>query len=145
MNEIYARRIAQSTMFNQLMRSHGTLWAATQVTKEPLDVSFVKEEFMRVNGRRATPPLIGGAADENLNNAHFTHLTEHCAWGESARAYAVQNQTPMTQHVAAMGRMAETINQSKTAATSQSLFNEHVARCDGISAFEEEPILDDKE
>lgn len=143
MNEIYAKRLAQTSMFHQLMRTHGTLWAATQVTKEKMDVAFVKEEFMRVNGRRAMPLLIGAAADENLNETHLAHLTDHCAWTESARAYAVQHQTPLTQHVASMGRMAETINQVKTASTTQSLFNEYMARIDGISYFEEEPLVDE--
>ncbi|KPI90818.1 hypothetical protein ABL78_0051 [Leptomonas seymouri] len=143
MNEIYAKRLAQTTMFHQIMRSHGTLWAATQVTKEKLDLAFVKEEFMRVNGLRAMPLLIGAAAEENLNESHLAHLTDHCGWTESARAFAVQRQTPLTQHIASMGRMAETISQAKTASTMQSLFSEHMARTDGISLFEEEPLLDD--
>ncbi|KAG5495448.1 hypothetical protein GH5_03109 [Leishmania sp. Ghana 2012 LV757] len=145
MNDIYAKRLAQTTMFHQLMRTHGTLWAATQVTKEKLDLAFVKEEMMRVNGRRAMPLLIGAAAKENLNDTHLVHLSEHCAWSESARAFAVQRQTPLTQHIASMGRMAETITQAKTTATSQLLFNEHMARVDGISEFEEEPIIEDKD
>ncbi|KAK7199751.1 hypothetical protein NESM_000021200 [Novymonas esmeraldas] len=145
MNEIYAKRLAQTSSFHQLMRSHGTLWAATQVTKEPLDVAFVKEEMMRVNGRRAMPLLVGAAAAQSLHDTHLAHLTEHCSWTESARAFAVQHQTPLTQHIAAMGRMAETITQSRTACTSQLLFNEHMARIDGISEFEEEPLLEDEE
>lgn len=145
MNDIYAKRLAQTSMFHQIMRSHGTLWAATQVTKEKLDLPFVKEEFMRVNGRRAMPLLVGAAADENLNESHLAKLTDHCGWTESARAFAVQRQTPLTQHIAAMGRMTETINQAKTASTTQSLFNEHMARVDGISSFEEEPLLEDDE
>ncbi|CAC9524631.1 conserved hypothetical protein [Leishmania infantum JPCM5] len=144
MNDIYAKRLAQTAMFHQLMRSHGTLWAATQVTKEKLDLAFVKEEMMRVNGRRAMPLLVGAAANENLNDTHLAHLTEHCAWAESARAFAVQRQTPLTQHIASMGRMAETITQAKTASTSQLLLNEHLARIDGISEFEEEPIMADE-
>lgn len=143
MNEIYAKRLAQTSMFHQIMRSHGTLWAATQVTKEKLDLAFFKEECMRVNGRRTMPLLVGAAADENLGNTHLAHLTEHCGWTESARAFAVQHQTPLTQHVASMGRMAETINQARTASTTQSLFNEHMARIDGISYFDEEPLLEE--
>lgn len=145
MNEIYARRFAQTSMFHQLMRVHGTLWAATKVTKEPLNYDFVKEEFMRVNGRRAMPLLLGAAAGENLNDSHLAHLTEHCAWAESSRAYAVQHQTPVTQHVASMGRMRETITQTRTSVTGQTLFNEHISRVDGISGFEEEPLLDDED
>ncbi|CBZ29532.1 conserved hypothetical protein [Leishmania mexicana MHOM/GT/2001/U1103] len=145
MNDIYAKRLAQMSMFHQVMRSHGTLWAATQVTKEKLNLAFVKEEMMRVNGRRAMPLLVGAAANENLNDTHLAHLTEHCAWTESARAFAVQRQTPLTQHIASMGRMAETITQAKTASTSQLLFNEHLARIDGISEFEEEPIMEDED
>ncbi|CAJ1011277.1 hypothetical protein NXY56_005738 [Leishmania guyanensis] len=145
MNDIYAKRLAQTTMFHQLMRSHGTLWAATQVTKEKLDLDFVKEEMMRVNGRRSMPLLVDAAAKENLAETHLAHLTEHCAWAESARAFAVQRQTPLTQHIASMGRMAETITQAKNASTSQLLFSEHMARIDGISEFEEEPLLEDEE
>ncbi|CAD2216292.1 hypothetical protein AGDE_00352 [Angomonas deanei] len=142
MNEIYARRLAQTNMFHQLMRSHGTLWAATQVTKEPLDYQFVKEEFMRTNGKRTMPLLIGASADENMSESHFSHLTDNYAWTESSRAYAVQRQTPLTQHVASMGRMAETLVQSKTSSTSQTLFNEHIARIEGITLHEEEPTFD---
>ncbi|GET91478.1 hypothetical protein, conserved [Leishmania tarentolae] len=145
MNDIYAKRFAQTSMFHQLMRSHGTLWAATQVTKEKLNLAFVKEEMMRVNGRRAMPLLVGAAANENLNDTHLAHLTEHCAWTESARSFAVQRQTPLTQHIASMGRMAETITQAKTASSSQLLLNEHLARIEGISEFEEEPILEDED
>ncbi|KEG15370.1 hypothetical protein DQ04_00091040 [Trypanosoma grayi] len=130
-------------MFHQLMRSHGTLWAATQVTKEKLDYNFIREEIMRSNGRRSMPLLVGAAAEENLHQLHLTHLTEHCAWGESARACAVHRQTPLSQHIAAMGRMAETIHQAKTGATVQSLVNEQLAHIDGISSFEEEPLLED--
>ncbi|RNF23809.1 uncharacterized protein Tco025E_02710 [Trypanosoma conorhini] len=143
MNDIYARRLAQGMMFHQLMRCHGTLWAATQVTKEKLDYNFIREEFMRSNGRRTMPLLIGAAAEENLHELHLTHLTEHCAWGESARASAVHRQTPLSQHIGAMGRMSETIHQTKTAATMQNLFNEHLSRIEGISSFEEEPLIDD--
>ncbi|KAG5496205.1 hypothetical protein JKF63_02506 [Porcisia hertigi] len=145
MNDIYARRLAQTSLFHQVMRIHGTLWAATQVTKEQLDLAFVKEEMMRINGRRAMPLLVGAAAKENLNDTHLTHLTEHCAWAESARAYAVQQQTPLTQHIASMGRMSETITQAKTASSGQLLFNEHMARIDGISEFEEEPIMEEED
>ncbi|CCW62796.1 unnamed protein product [Phytomonas sp. EM1] len=145
MNEIYARRRAQTMMFHQLMRSHGTLWAATQITKEPLDLAFVKEEFMRVNGRRRMPLLIGAAADERMGETHLAHLTEHAAWAESFRAFTVQRQSPLTQHIAAMGRMSETIPHTRSVTTSQSLFNEHMAHIDGISTFEEEPILDEEE
>ncbi|EAN80412.1 uncharacterized protein TEOVI_000860100 [Trypanosoma equiperdum] len=142
MNDIYARRLAQATMFHQLMRCHGTLWAATQVTKEQMDYNFIREEFMRVNGRRAMPLLLGAAANENLHQLHLSHLSEHCAWGESARALAVQRQTPLSQRVAALGRMAETIHQVKTASTVQNLFNEQISCMEGISSFEEEPLIE---
>ncbi|EAN85804.1 hypothetical protein C3747_55g196c [Trypanosoma cruzi] len=144
MNDICARRFAQGMMFHQLMRCHGTLWAATQVTKEKLDYNFIREEFMRVNGRRTMPLLIGAAADENLHGMHLTHLTEHCAWGESARASAVHRQTPLSQHIGAMGRMSETIQQTKNSATMQNLFNEHLSHIEGISTFEEEPLVEDE-
>ncbi|CCW70626.1 unnamed protein product, partial [Phytomonas sp. Hart1] len=146
MNELHARRRAQAMMFHQLMRSHGTLWAATQLTREPLDLGFVKEEFMRVNGRRCGPLLTRAAAEKGgLGESHFTHLTEHAAWGESFRAYAVQQQTPMTKHIAAMGRMGETIAQARSATTAQGLFLEYMAAIDGISTFEQESTLDEEE
>ncbi|KAG8348485.1 hypothetical protein TRVL_00695 [Trypanosoma vivax] len=145
MNDIYARRFAQGMMFHQLMRCHGTLWAATQVTKEKLDFNFLREELMRINGRRSMPLLIGAAADEDLHALHLTHLTEHCAWGESARALAVHAQTPLSQHAAAMGRMAETISQAKMASTAQSLFHEQLDQMDGISSFEEEPFIESED
>lgn len=98
---------------------------------------------MRTNGRRAMPLLIPAAVDESRRHTHLGDLSDHGAWAESARAYAVQNQTPLTQRFAAMGRMEETINQSRTAATCQSIFNEQIARIEGISGFEEELIIED--
>lgn len=146
MNDIYARRLAQSGMFHQLMRIHGTLWTATSVTHEKLDLNLVKEEFMRTNGRRAMPQLVGAAARvSEWGDSHLTSLSDHCSWAESGRAYAVQRQTPMTQHIAAMGRMSETIPQCRTAVTCQSLFGEHMCRIDGVSAYEEEPLINEED
>lgn len=145
MNDIAARRLAQAAMFHQVMRLHGTLWAATQVTQEKLDYSFVQEELMRQNGRRTMPLLIDVAASENLGQLHLTHLTEHGAWTQSARSFSVQNQTPLTQRFASMGRMSETINQVRTATSAQLLVSEHLARMDGITGFEEEPLLEEDE
>ena len=141
MNEIYARRRAQMLMFNQLTRMHGTLWDATRVTKEKLDGAFVREELMRVNGRRTMPLLIPATAEQNVHQTHWNQLCDNGAWTDSMRAYSVQNQTPLTQRVAAMGRMAETITQSRTGSTVQVLFNEHIARMEGISGFEEIPTI----
>jgi hypothetical protein len=138
MNYIFCKRYARTVMFQQLLRMHGTLWAATQVTKEPLNYQFVEEEFMRVNGKRAMPLLIGASADQNLHQTHWSHLADNFAWTESSRAYAVRNQTQFTQHTAAMGRMAETIQQARTATTCQLIVTEHLSRIDGISGFEEE-------
>lgn len=144
MNDIYAQRYARTMMFQQLFRMHGTLWAATQVTKEKLDYKFVEAELMRVNGKRAMPLLIGASASQDLHQSHFNHLSDNFAWTESARAYAVRHQTPLTQRAAAMGRMAETINQAKTASTCQLLLGEHMSRIEGISSFEEEPSAVDE-
>jgi hypothetical protein len=144
MNEIYAKRLARGMMFQQLMRTHGTLWAATQVTKEPLDYKFVEEEFMRVNGKRAMPLLLGAAASQNLHNSHWNHLSDNFAWTESARAFAVRYQTPLTQRAASLGRMSETIQQARTASTCQLLVNEHIARIEGITGFEEEATIVDE-
>lgn len=144
MNDIYGKRLARTMMFQQLLRTHGTLWAATQVTKEPLNYKFVEEELMRVNGKRAMPLLIGASAQQDLHNTHWNHLSDNFSWTESARAYAVRHQTPFTQHVAAVGRMAENINHARSASTCQLLVNEHMARIEGIAGFEEEPSLGDE-
>lgn len=145
MNDLIAYRLAQPSMFHQLMRMHGVLWNATQVTKEKLDTKFINEEFMRINGRRAMPLLIPAAAEEARRHSHLAHLVDHCAWAESSRAYAVQHQTPLTQRIASMGRMQETINQTRTGGTCQSLFNEHIARIEGICGFEEEPSVEEED
>lgn len=145
MNDILAFRLSQPMMFHQLMRIHGVLWNATQVTKEKLDSHFVFEEFMRTNGRRAMPLLVPAAAEQSGRHTHLSAIMDHGAWAESARAYAVQNQTPLTQRFAAMGRMEETINQSRTATTCQNVFNEHLARVEGIAGFEEELIIEEEE
>ena len=139
MNDIYAQRLARTIMFQQLMRTHGTLWAATRVTKEALNYDFVQQEFMRVNGRRAMPLLIGAAASNDLHMSHLAHLSDNMSWTESSRAFTVRNQTPFTQRVASMGRMNETIPQVRAGSSSQALFLEHMGRIDGITAFEEEP------
>ena len=141
MNEIYARRRAQMLMFNQLTRIHGTLWDATRITKEKLDFNFVREEMMRVNGRRAMPLLIAAAAEQNIHQTQWSTLCDNGAWTDSMRAFAVQNQTPLTQRTAAMGRMSETIGQSRIGSSVQVMFNEHVARTEGISGFDETPPL----
>ncbi len=141
MNDIYARRRAQMVMFNQLQRIHGTLWDATRVTKEKLDYEFVREEMMRVNGRRAMPLLIPAAAEQNIQQTHWNSLCDNGAWSDSMRAFTVQNQTQITMRAAAMGRMAETINQSRVGSTVQVMFNEHISRVEGISGFEETPAL----
>lgn len=132
-------------MFHQAMRIHGVLWNATQVTKEKFDANFMFEEFMRTNGRRALPLLIPAAVEQSRRRTHLGDLTDHGAWAECARAYTVQNQTPLTQRFAAMGRMEETINQCRTAATCQSVFNEHIARVEGVSGFEEELFIEEED
>lgn len=142
MNEILAYRLSQPMMFHQVMRAHGVFWKATNATKEPLNAQFVMEEFMRTNGRRCMPLLHPAAAEEGQQTSHFSNLVDHCAWAESSKAYAVQQQTPMTQRIASMGRMEDTITQTRTAVTCQNLFNEHIARVEGIAGFEEVPQFD---
>lgn len=139
MNDIYARRAAQSGMLQNLYRTHATLWQATRVTKEKLDYAFVKEEFMRVNGHRTMPLLVAASAQSKMQNCHFNQLTDACAWADSARAFSVRNQTPLTKHIAAMGRMEITLPQMKLQTTAQSLFSEYNAICDGVASFDEEP------
>eukprot|EP00796_Vickermania_ingenoplastis_P013283 gene13283-9124_t len=143
MNDIIAYRMSQPMMFHQLMRIHGVLWNATSVTKEKLDTPFIYEELMRTNGKRTMPLLIPAATEEARRATHLADLADHCAWAESSRAYAVQYQTPLTQRIASMGCMQETASQTRNSATCQNLFNEHIARVEGICGFEEEPLLDD--
>jgi len=145
MNDIYARRVAQTTMLQHLYKIHGTLWAATQITREPLNGAFVKEEFMRINGSRQMPLLIPESCENNLPMSHWNHLAEHHAWAESARANAVRSQTPLTQHIASMGKMQSTVNTLRAAGSMQAMVNEHIARIEGTAAFEEAPLLDSTE
>jgi hypothetical protein len=92
MNDIYARRAAKTMMFQQAYRSIPTLWNATRVTKEKLDGAFVAEEFMRVNGQRTMPLLIGDVSTQTQHNSHWVHLNDTAAWAECGRAFS-QNET----------------------------------------------------
>jgi hypothetical protein len=126
-------------MFCQVQRSLPLMWDATQVTKEKLDRHFVQEELMRVNGQRSMPLLVGAAAQFDCHKTHLNELQDACAWSESARAFGVRFQTPVTQHVAAMGRMSETISSARIGVTCQSSFLEVVAKQEGIAKFDMEP------
>lgn len=140
MNDIYARKLSQTTLFQQLYRTHGSMWQATRATKEKLDYKFVSEEMMRVNGQRTMPLLIGGSADYNIHNAHWNEFMDGGAWKESMRAYMVKNQSTITRKAAAMGRMAETTPNTKTGIITQTSFMEHVGRVEGTNSCEEEPF-----
>ena len=142
MNDIYARRAAKTMMFQQAQRALPTLWAATKVTKEKLDGNFVAEEFMRINGQRTGPLLIGAVAQQTQHNAHWVHLHDTGAWAESHRAYAVRHHTPMTQRFADIARLHDSTGNVRVQATPQSLMLEHVARVEGIATFEERIIED---
>eukprot|EP00744_Colponema_vietnamica_P020131 GILI01028574.1.p1 GENE.GILI01028574.1~~GILI01028574.1.p1 ORF type:complete len:156 (-),score=16.88 GILI01028574.1:31-462(-) len=139
MNELFARRYAQSMSFHQLQRSLPLMWAATRLTKEKLDVHFVKEEIMRVNGQRTMPLLIGEAASFDCHASHLNQLTDNCSWAESSKAMTVRHQSPFTQRIAAVGRMNTTIATARTAATAQNAFGEQIARIDGLMKHESEP------
>ena len=139
MNDIMARRGAQRMMFCQVQRSLPLMWDATRVTKEKLDGRFVQEELMRVNGQRSMPLLVGAAAKFDCHKTHLNELQDACAWSESARAFSVRFQTPVTQHVAAMGRMSDTISSTRIGVTCQSSFLETIAKQEGITKFDMEP------
>lgn len=126
-------------MFCQAQRSLPLLWDATRITKEKLDGAFLREELMRVNGQRSMPLLVGAAAQFDCHLTHLNELQDACAWSESARACGVRYQTPVTQHVAAMGRMSDTISAARIAVTCQASFLETVARQEGITKFDMEP------
>ena len=133
MNDIYARRMAQSSMFQSIYKSFPVMWSATQITKEPLTGHLVQEELMRVNGHRAMPLLLPDVALCNVQNAHWNTLNDACAWAVSGRAFAVRNQTPLTQAAASIGRLEESIPAVRTITTTQIMTNVHLARCDGIA------------
>lgn len=139
MNELFARRYAQSMSFHQLHRSLPLMWAATKLTKEKLDVNFVKEEIMRVNGQRTMPLLIGEAAAIDCHASHLNQLTDNCSWAESQKAMTVRHQTPFTRRIASVGRMSSNIATTRTAVTAQNAFGEHMARLDGLTKHDSEP------
>ncbi len=139
MNDLYARRLGQVAMFQQLYRMHPTLWSATRITGEKLDADFVLEEYMRINGHRAMPLVIPEVSTQKLQRSHWNDLHDSCAWATSFRAYTLRNQTPITQRAAAVARMEESLKVAKTGSSTQNMFLEHVARVEGLST----PAIDD--
>lgn len=109
------------------------------MTKEKLDVKMVKEELMRVNGQRSMPLLIGEAAAFDCHTSHLNQLTDNCSWAESSRAMTVRHQSPFTQKAASIGRMHTNIPATRTSATAQTAFGEHMARLDGLTKHDSEP------
>lgn len=139
MNDIYARRASQALMFHQAQRCIPTLYAATRVTKEPLNGAFVREEFMRINGHHQLPVLIPEVAAQTHHTTHWHHLHSTCAWADSHRAYAVGHQTPMSQRFGDIGLMTEQIAPVRGNTTPQAVVQEHVARVEGTAVYD--PVM----
>ena len=143
MNELYARRASQTMMLQQAQRMLPVLWQATQVTKEPLDLRFVKEEFMRVNGHHQQHLLLGAVANQRHHQTHWNQLHSTNAWAESNHAYSVVNHSPLTQRFADIGRMHDSIPNVKLLATNQAVVAEQIARQEGTFFFEVEIKAED--
>lgn len=136
MNDIYAKRLARCEMFFQAMRALPVLHQATAVTREPLNWAFLREEFMRVNGYRQMPLLMTHVSRQTHQHSHWNHLISNTSWAESARAYAVRSQTPLTQRYAAVGRLEAALPPTRVAVAAQNIFLEHMSRVEGICSFE---------
>ena len=113
------------------------------VTKEKLDAQFVKEEFMRVNGHQQQHLLIGPVADQRHHMTHWHALHDTCAWADSHRSQSVRTHTPLTQRYAAVGRLANSIPNTKISSTNQLLVLEQIARQEGCFMYD--PPEDDDE
>lgn len=133
MNDLLARHSAQNNMLYNLMRSHSTLWRATQVTREKLDKRFILSEFARVNGTRTVHVLIPASSTHLRRRTHWDSLNDNLSWAESMRALAVRQQTPMTSRFGDIGQMRETVTETKVVASLQSSALEHIARIEGIT------------
>ncbi len=136
-NEFFARRTSQSLLFQNIYRCHGPLWRATQVTRETLDGKFVREEFMRVNGQRAMPQLVGASSliSPLINNFAWNHLLQTQAMATSAKAECVQRQTQLTRQLAKVGLMREPTAQIKNDSTMQVMMLESLSRTEGVLGF----------
>jgi hypothetical protein len=143
MNDIYARRLAQSAIFQSTSRALPSIYRATKITGEKLSGALIREEFMRINGHRSMPLLIPDCAAVRQQNSHWVSLHDSCAWAVSGRAFCVRNQTQFSQHAAAIGRLEVSVPHVRQAATMQIMTLEHVARSDGIATQSEEDVEDE--
>jgi hypothetical protein len=145
MNEIYARRASQSMMMLQAQRMLPTLWQATQLTHEKLDATFVKEEFMRVNGHQQLHQLVPGMAMQVHQHSHWHRLHSTNAWAESQRAYAVGAKTALATRFADAGLMRESLANVRVAATAQNIVLEQIAREEGAFLYEPDMLAHNAE
>lgn len=136
-NEIYARRTSQSLLFQNIYRCHGPMWRATQVTRENLDGKFVREEFMRINGMRAMPQLVGASSlvSPIINNFAWHHLLQTQAPSISTKAECVQKQTQLSRQLAKVGLMSEPLQQVRADSTLQAMVLESLSRAEGVLSF----------
>jgi hypothetical protein len=137
LNDMLARRMSQSLMFQNIARCHGPLWRATQVTREPLDGRFLMEEFMRVNGVRAMPLAIGPSTTVApvLSSFAWNDLIATQAPAVSARAEAVQRQTPLSRQLARGGLVQAPLAQVRADSMAQVLLLDSLARSEGVIGF----------
>ena len=136
-NEFYARRTSQALLFQNIYRCHGPLWRATQVTREKLDGKFVREEFMRINGMRAMPQLVGASSliSPIINNFAWNHLLQTQAPAISTKAECVQKQTQLTRQLAKVGLMSDPVSQVRADSTIQAMMLESLSRTEGVLNF----------
>ncbi len=136
-NEFYARRTSQNLIFQNIYRAHGPIWRATQVTREKLDGKFMREEFMRVNGQRAMPQLVGASylISPLINNFAWNHLMASQAPAISMKAECVQKQTQLTRQLAKVGLIQEPTAQVRADSTVQAMLLESWSRCEGVLNF----------
>lgn len=137
MNDIYAKRLARCETFLQTMRALPVVREAVALTHEPLSWALLREEFMRVNGCRQMPLLLYHTSGQIHQRSHWNNLIGTTNWAESARAFAVRAQTPLTQRFASIGRLDTPVPPTRVASSAQNIFLEHMSRSEGISTFDE--------
>lgn len=150
-NDFYARRTSQLLMFQNIYRCHGPLYRATNITRETLNGRFVREEFMRINGQRAMPQLVGASSltAPELNNFAWCHLLATQAPSLSYRAATVQQQTPLTRSLAKLGLLQANVPTVRAESVMQVMLLDNLARTEGVIVhvplMERQDLMEDNE
>ncbi len=133
-NDFYARRTSQLLLFQNIYRAHGPMYRATQLTREALNGRLMREEFMRINGQRAMPLLVGASTiiAPELSNFAWDHLMGTQAPSTSFRAQVVQRQSPLSRHVAKVGLLRENTSVVRTETSMQVMLLDQVAWSEGV-------------